>query len=236
MKSLPGCCPVAGGAWGSDLPVNGLVLLRQARPDTQKKTGHAAEQARPDIQAQRQEWFDSQLDLDPERLIFIDETGANTKMARLRGWSAKGERCRAAIPHGHWQTTTFTAGLRLSGMAAPMLLDGPMHGIAFVAYVEKVLLPELREGDIVVMDNLASHKMAGVRQLIESVGATLLYLPPYSPDFNPIEMAFSKLKAALRKAAARTMTDLWDAIALAIETFSPTDCENYFAAAGYDRE
>jgi transposase len=117
-----------------------------------------------------------------------------------------------------------------------MLLDGPMHGTAFVAYVEKVLLPELREGDIVVMNNLASYKMAGVRQLIESVGATLLYLPPYSPDFNPIEMAFSKLKAALRKAAARTMTDLWDAIALAIKTFSPTDCENYFAAAGYDRE
>jgi transposase len=111
-----------------------------------------------------------------------------------------------------------------------MLLDGPMHGIAFVAYVEKILLPELREGDIVVMDNLASHKVAGVRQLIESVGATLLYLPPHSPDVNPIEMA------ALRKAAARTRTDLWDAIALAIETVSPTECENYFATTGYDRE
>jgi transposase len=169
-------------------------------------------------------------------LIFIDETGANTKMARLRGWSAKGERCRAAIPHGHWRTTTFTAGLRLSGMAAPMLLDGPMHGAAFLAYVEHVLVPDLAVGDIVVMDNLASHKVAGVRERIEAAGATLLYLPPYSPDFNPIEMAFSKLKAALRKAAARTKADLWDAIATAIETFTPTQCENYFAAAGYDRD
>ena len=169
-------------------------------------------------------------------MIFIDETGANTKMARLRGWSAKGERCRAAIPHGHWRTTTFTAGLRLSGMAAPMLLDGPMHGAAFLAYVEHVLVPDLAVGDIVVMDNLASHKVAGVRERIEAAGATLLYLPPYSPDFNPIEMAFSKLKAALQKAAARTKADLWDAIATAIETFTPTQCENYFAAAGYDRD
>ena len=169
-------------------------------------------------------------------MIFIDETGANTKMARLRGWSVKGERCRAAIPHGHWRTTTFTAGLRLSGMAAPMLLDGPMHGAAFLAYVEHVLVPDLAVGDIVVMDNLASHKVAGVRERIEAAGATLLYLPPYSPDFNPIEMAFSKLKAALQKAAARTKADLWDAIATAIETFTPTQCENYFAAAGYDRD
>jgi transposase len=157
-------------------------------------------------------------------------------MARLRGWSAKGERCRASIPHGHWRTTTFTAGLRLSGIAAPMLLDGAMHGIAFLAYVEHVLVPDLAEGDIVVMDNLASHKVAGVRELIEAAGARLLYLPPYSADFNPIEMAFSKLKAALRKAAARTKADLWDVIATAIETFTPTQCQNYFAAAGYDRD
>lgn len=213
-----------------------MVLLHQARPDTQKKTGHPSEQARPDIQARRQDWFDGQLDLDPDRLIFIDETGANTKMARLRGWSAKGERCRAAIPHGHWRTTTFTAGLRISGLSAPMLLDGPMHGTAFLAYVEHVLVPDLRDGDVVVMDNLASHKVAGVRERIEGAGATLLYLPPYSPDFNPIEMAFSKLKAALRKAAARTKADLWNAVANAIETFTPTECQNYFAAAGYDRD
>jgi len=157
-------------------------------------------------------------------------------MARLRGWAKRGERCRAAIPHGHWKTTTFTCGLRLGGIAAPMLLDGPMDGAAFKAYVEQVLAPDLTSGDIVVMDNLPAHKVAGIQQAIEAAGATLLYLPPYSPDFNPIEMAFSKLKALLRKAAARTKDDLWDAIASAIDAFTPTECENYFAAAGYDRE
>jgi transposase len=157
-------------------------------------------------------------------------------MARLRGWAKRGARCRAAIPHGHWKTTTFTCGLRLGGIAAPMLLDGPMDGAAFKAYVEQVLMPELTPGDIVIMDNLPAHKVAGVRQTIEAAGATLLYLPPYSPDFNPIEMAFSKLKALLRKAAARTKDDLWNAIASAIDAFTPTECENYFAAAEYDRE
>ena len=168
-------------------------------------------------------------------MIFIDETGANTKMARLRGWAPKGERCRAAIPHGHWKTTTFTAGLRLDGIAAPMLLDGPMHGAAFRAYVEQVLVPDLSPGDIVVMDNLPAHKVAGIRQSIEAAGAHLLYLPPYSPDFNPIEMAFSKLKAYLKRRAARTVDDLWEAIAEAIGTFNPEECQNFFAAAGYDQ-
>ena len=185
--------------------------------------------------ARRRLWFDGQMELDPERLIFIDETGASTKMARLRGWSRKGERCRASIPHGHWKTTTLTAGLRLSGLAAPMLLDGPMHGVAFKAYVEQVLAPELGPDDIVVMGNLSVHKVAGIRQAIETAGATLLYLPPCGPDFNPIEMAFSKLKALLRKAAARTVDDLSDAIANAIDAFTPSECENYFAAAGYER-
>ncbi len=169
-------------------------------------------------------------------MIFIDETGANTKMARLRGWAPKGERCRAAIPHGHWKTTTFTAGLRLDGIAAPMLLDGAMHGAAFFAYVEQVLVPELNPGDTVIMDNLPAHKVAGIRTAIEAAGASLLYLPPYSPDFNPIEMAFSKLKALLRKAAARNIDDLWEAIAQAIEAFDPEECTNYFAAAGYDQD
>lgn len=157
-------------------------------------------------------------------------------MARLRGWAPKGERCRAAIPHGHWKTTTFTAGLRLNGIVAPMLLDGPMNGAAFLAYVEQVLVPTLKPGDIVIMDNLPAHKPAAVRQAIEAAGAELRFLPPYSPDFNPIEMAFSKLKALLKKAAARTVDDLWDAIAHGIDTFSPTECQNYFSAAGYDRE
>ncbi|RWL75886.1 MAG: IS630 family transposase [Mesorhizobium sp.] len=138
----------------------------------------------------RRTWFDGQLDLDPERLIFIDETAASTKMARLRGRSLRGERCRAAVPHGHWKTTTFTAGLRLGGLAAPMLLDGPMNGSAFLAYAKQVLAPELRPGDIVVMDNLPAHKISGVREAIEKVGARLLFLPPYSPDFNPIENAY----------------------------------------------
>lgn len=151
-----------------------MVLLLQARADAQKKTGHASEQQRPDIVARRQAWFDGQVDIVPEQLIFIDETGANTKMARLRGWAPKGVRCRASVPHGHWKTTTVTAGLRLDGIAAPMLLDGPMHGLAFRAYVEQVLVPELSPGDIAVMDNLPAHKVTGVRQAIEAAGAQLI--------------------------------------------------------------
>ncbi|RWK55149.1 IS630 family transposase, partial [Mesorhizobium sp.] len=185
-----------------------------------KKTAHAAEQQRPDVLRRRRTWFDGQLDLDPERLIFIDETAASTKMARLRGRSLRGERCRAAVPHGHWKTTTFTAGLRLGGLAAPMLLDGPMNGSAFLAYAEQVLAPELHPGDIVVMDNLPAHKISGVREAIEKLGARLLFLPPYSPDFNPIEMAFSKLKALLRKAATRTIDELWSVVANCLAAFT----------------
>jgi len=157
-------------------------------------------------------------------------------MARLRGRARRGERCRAAVPHGHWKTTTFTAGLRLGRLGATMLLDGPMDGDAFRAYVTHVLVPELTQGDIVVMDNLPAHKVTGVRQAIETAGATLLYLPPYSPDFNPIEMVFSKLKAILRKAAARTIDDLWEVIALSLDEFTPAQCRNYFTAAGYEPE
>ena len=182
----------------------------------------------------RELWFEGQLDLDPKKLVFIDESGASTKMARLRGRALKGERCRAAIPHGHWKTTTFTAGLRLDGLVAPFMLDGPMDGAMFLAYVERILTPELNPGDVVIIDNLPAHKITGVREAIEKAGAQLLYLPPYSPDFNPIEMAFSKLKALLRKAAARTIPELWSAIAKAIDAFTPEQCQNYFAAAGYD--
>ncbi len=155
-------------------------------------------------------------------------------MARLRGRAVRGERCRTGVPYGHWKTTTFTAGLRLDGLSAPMLLDGPMDGDAFRAYVTHVLVPELTPGDIVVMDNLPAHKVSGVRHAIEAAGASLRYLPPYSPDFNPIEMAFSKLKAMLRKAAARTIHDLWEVIAKIIDDFTPTECRNYFAATGYE--
>ena len=157
-------------------------------------------------------------------------------MARLRGRSKRGQRCRAAVPHGHWKTTTFTAGLRLEGLTAPMLLDGPMNGDAFLAYVVQVLVPTLVPGDLVIMDNLPAHKVSGVKQAIEAAGATLLYLPPYSPDFNPIEMAFSKPKAILRQAAARTIDDLSDVIAQSLDEFTPTQCQNYFAAAGYEPE
>lgn len=154
-------------------------------------------------------------------------------MARLYGRARRGRRCKAAIPHGHWKTSTFTGALRLSGLTAPMVLDGPMNGAAFKAYVEQVLGPTLAPGDIVVMDNLAVHKNAAIREVIEATGAELRYLPPYSPDFNPIENAFAKLKAILRKAAARTLDDLWLVIGDALPRFSPGECANYFAAAGY---
>ncbi len=157
-------------------------------------------------------------------------------MARRYGRAPRGERCRALVPQGHWKTTTFVGALRLEGMTAPMVLDGAMHGAAFLAYVEQVLVPTLTPGDIVIMDNLSVHKSTAVRQAIEAAGAELRFLPPYSPDFNPIEMAFSKLKAFLKKTAARTVDDLRDAIAHGIDTFTPNECENYFAAAGYDRE
>jgi transposase len=175
-----------------------------------------------------------QPELDPERLVFIDETGASTKMARLYGRAPRGQRCRAPVPHGHWETTTFTGALRLQGLTAPMLLDGPMNAAAFLAYIEQVLVPTLNAGDIVVMDNLPAHKPTGVRRAIEATGALLLYLPPYSPDFNPIEMAFSKLKAILKKIAARTVHELWQAIAATLSSFAPAECRNYFTAAGYD--
>ena len=186
------------------------------------------------MNAAREAWFEGQIDLDPDRLVFIDETGANTKMARLYGRCVRGERCRASVPHGHWKTTTFTAGLRSDGLIALLVLDGPMDGNAFLAWVEQSLAPSLRQGDTVIMDNLPAHKVQGVREAIEAVDASLLYLPPYSPDFNPIEMVFSKLKTLLRGAAARTMPDLWQAIADALKRFTPTECRNYLVAAGYD--
>jgi transposase len=211
-----------------------LALLQAPQADAQKKTAHASEQDRPDVLKQREDWFESQLDLNPERLVFIDETWTSTNMARTHGRCARGERLRVGVPHGRWKTTTFVAGLRLSGVAAPFVLDGPINRNAFETYVAKVLVPELGPGDIVVMDNLSSHKGPAVRAMIEAAGASLLYLPPYSPDFNPIEKAFSKLKAHLRKAAERTVSGLWDAIGRLIDLFTPQECANFFAAAGYD--
>ena len=155
-------------------------------------------------------------------------------MARLRGRARRGERLRSGIPHGHWKTTTFVAGLRLTGMMAPFVLDGPMNRSAFLAYVTQVLAPELKPGDVVILDNLPAHKGSRGREAIEAAGASLLYLPPYSPDFNLIENAFAKLKALLRKAAERTIAGLWATIGRLIDLFTPQECANYFAAAGYD--
>ncbi|MER9616421.1 IS630 family transposase [Mesorhizobium sp. M0207] len=199
-----------------------------------KKSAHALEQGRLDILKRRRDLFDGQLDLDPAKLVFIDETGLSTKMARLRGRAPRGERCRAGVPHGHWKTTTFTGALRLTGMTAPFVYDGAMNGNVFLAYVEQVLVPTLSEGDVVVMDNLPAHKAAGVRDAIEAAGASLLYLPPYSPDFNPIENAFAKLKALLRAKAERTIKALWDAVGAVVDLFTPAECANYFKAAGYE--
>lgn len=166
--------------------------------------------------------------------MFIDETGLSTKMARLRGRALRGERCRAGIPHGHWKTTTFVGALRLTGMTAPFVYDGAMNGVVFLAYVEQVLVPTLAPGDIVIMDNLPAHKPAGVREAIERAGATLSFLPPYSPDFNPIENAFSKLKAILRARAERTIPALWNAVGSILDLFNTAGCANFFKATGYD--
>jgi transposase len=185
------------------------------------------------VAAARAAWRASQPDLKVERLLFIDETGAATDMARRYGRCPRGERLIASVPWGHWKTTTFVAALRLGEIAAPCVLDGPMDGESFRAYVEQFVVPILRPGDIVVMDNLASHKVAGIRQAIEAAGAELRYLPPYSPDFNPIEQFFAKLKALLRKAAARTVEALIAAIANALTTVTPHECENYLANQGY---
>ena len=198
-----------------------------------KKSLHASEQDRPDVAEARETWKASQASLDPDRLVFIDEAGANTKMVRLRGRCLRGARLVAKVPWGHWKTTTFTAGLRRSGLVAPFVLDGPMDGAAFLVYIENVLVPTLCQGDTVVMDNLPAHKVEGVRKLIEAAGAKLLYLPPYSPDLNPIELVFANLKAHLRKAAERTVPDLWRRIAQTLGTFTPQECAAFLRHDGY---
>ena len=205
------------------------ALLRPSCHHAQKKTAHASEQSRPDVAEQRETSFDGQLDLDPERLIFIDETWASTNMARRHGRAPRGQRLRVGVPYGHWKTTTFIGALTLRGFIAPFVIDGAVDRLAFETYVEKVLVPELRQGDVVIMDNLPGHKGPKVRQLIEAAGASLLYLPPYSPDFNPIENAFAKLKALLRKAAERTVEGLWSAIGQLIDLITPQEIQNLFS-------
>jgi transposase len=194
----------------------------------------ASEQDRPDVAEHRRMWRVWQRFMDPERFVFIDETGAATNMARRYGWAPRGERLVQAAPHGHWRTTTFVAGLRSTGLVAPLVLDGPMDGAVFLAYVQQFLAPTLRPGDVVVMDNLGAHKVAGVEEAIRAKGASVLYLPPYSPDLNPIEQVFAKLKAMLRSAAARTKEALWTTIGQILDQFSPAECRNYVANSGYE--
>jgi len=185
------------------------------------------------VAAAREDWRKDQPRLTANRLVFIDETWASTAMVRLYGRASRGQRLIAAVPHGHWKTTTFLAGLRDDGLVAPYVLDGPIDGAHFCAWVEQMLAPTLTPGDVVIMDNLASHKVKGVRAAIEAAGAELLYLPPYSPDLNPIENIFAKIKAFLRKRAERTVGALWDAIADALDIVSAQDCVNCFKHAGY---
>lgn len=183
--------------------------------------------------AARALWKANQTLLDPAHLVFIDETGTSTNMARLRGRCKRGQRLVAKVPHGHWKITTFVAGLRHDAITAPFVIEQPMNGLIFRAYLEQCLVPTLRPGDIVVMDNLSSHKSEEVRAIIETAGANLLYLPPYSPDFNPIEQAFAKLKAHLRRAAERSIPALWERIGETLDTFSAAECRNFFSHDGY---
>jgi transposase len=213
----------------------GLVNKTLAALDLtfKKKSVHAAEQAREDVASARAEWKEQQPDLTPSKLVFIDETAVKTSMARRYGRSKRGHRLVAAVPHGHWKTTTFIGALRCDGLTAPLVIDGAVNGELFLAYVEQVLVPTLKPGDVVVMDNLRVHKMAGVREAIEAAGAKLLFIPPYSPDLNPIELAFSKLKALLRAKAIRTAEALWKALGDLCDSFSPRECANYFRHDGY---
>lgn len=173
--------------------------------------------------------------LDPRKLVFLDETWAKTNMSRLRGRALRGERLIEAVPHGHWQTTTVLMGLRATGPVAPLVVDGAINGAIFRAWVEQHLSPVLQPGDIVVLDNLSAHKVDGVRTAIEAVGAELRYLPPYSPDFNPIEQLFSKLKWLLRSAAERTVETLWKAVGELLNDFPPSECLRYIQHAGYGK-
>lgn len=181
----------------------------------------------------RKEWEENQETLDITKLVFLDETGVSTNMTRTRGRAPKGKRCVSSVPYGHWKTNTFIAALRVGEVTAPMVIDGPMSGDIFLVYVRDFLCPTLKPGDIVIADNLASHKVSGVRDAIETRGAKLKYLPPYSPDFNPIEKLFSKLKALLKKAAHRNIEALWNEIGKLLDTFPPQECKNYFNATGY---
>jgi putative transposase len=201
---------------------------------SQKNTLIASERDRPDVARRRAQWLRYRHRIDPSRLVFIDETWTKTDMAPLRGWAPRGERLKAKVPHRRWKTMTFLAALRLDRIEAPWLIDGPINGERFRLYVEKVLLPTLRPDDIVVIDNLGSHRGKAIRRLIRSVGARLFFLPKYSPDLNPIEQLFAKLKHWLRKAAKRTIEAVSRAIGQTLDTVTSAECRNYFINSGYE--
>lgn len=201
--------------------------------DPQKKVLKASEQQRPDVAERRAQWRVWQCGIDPERLVFLDETWVKTNMTRLRGRALIGERLVCHVPQGHWKTTTFLAALRITGLTAPLVVDGAINGTLFKAWVIQHLAPTLRAGDIVVMDNLNSHKVAGVRDAIETAGAEVVYLPPYSPDLNPIETVFSKLKWLVRSQSRRTVEGLWQLRGQVCQLFEEPECRNHFTHAGY---
>lgn len=198
-----------------------------------KKSILPAEQERPDIASRRQRWGRLQACIDPSRFVFIDETWAKTNMVRTHGRSLRGQRLHAKVPYGHWKTLTFLAALRSDRIDAPCVLDQPVNAGSFLAYVKQFLVPTLRPGDIVVMDNLSSHKGLAIRQAIRAAGAKLFFLPPYSPDLNPIEQVFAKLKTLLRRAAERTVQATWMRIGVLLEAFTPNECRNYLRNSGY---
>ncbi len=227
-------------ALADELAERGIVVshvsvwnLLKREKQTHKKSVFTSEQSRPDVVRRRWQWRQRQASIDPARLVFIDETWTKTNMAPLRGWAQRGVRLRDQVPHGCWKTLTFIAALRHDRLTAPCLFDGPINGQSFRAYVEQILLPTLKPGDIVVMDNLGSHKSKAVREAIRSVGARRLFLPAYSPDLNPIEQLFAKLKTLLRKARARTCDAVNNAIAALLPVFSSRECANYLINAGY---
>jgi len=198
-----------------------------------KKSLHASEQDRPDVARRRQQWKQHQDKVDPKRLVFIDETWVKTNMTRTHGRCPRGQRLIAKVPYGHWKTLTFVAALRCDGIVAPCVLRQPVNAISFLAWVTQFLVPTLRRGDVVVMDNLSSHKRQAIRAAIRAAGALLLFLPAYSPDLNPIEQVFAKIKALLRKADARSIEDIDAALGALLDQFEPSECARYLSAAGY---
>jgi transposase len=194
----------------------------------------AEEQRRPDVAARRQQWHDEVMPgLDPDRLVFLDETAAKTNLTRTHGYAPKGKRLEGEAPYRRWQTTTFLGAMRAEGFIAPLVVDGAMTSELFLAYVDQVLVKELKKGDVVVLDNLNCHTQKAVREAIEAAGCRVEYLPAYSPDLNPIELVYSKLKRLLRKAAQRTVEGLWEVIGRLLDQFSPQECQNYFRHRGY---